>query len=446
MNRILLWVGILLLLLGCCGMCAQAEGYEACHRVTMLRESHTLENGAAIHIAYAKTALASVDETLRTLVASYCELYEPMLAALSRAEAADTRLDVGVQYSRTGTRWLSFLVYARMTRAGIITSTELTTRVYDMHTGARVTLSTLFEEDSAVWNILEAGVRKAFLRSYPSLQSNARVTEQLLRRESLRMADFTLHGMSLVLHYPAAALFEGKSSIIQVPFYYPELYGHMRAEAYEQTDNKRYYSMVCLTFNDGPNPTATPRLLNALADKGVRASFFVVGSRIEGAAALVQRERDEGHAVGAHNWLHADPSGWPQEAIRAIRTRVDDVLAETTGMPSEYNSAAYGVTAPFIDAQAGWALIAWSVQSDDMRGGSPQRIAARVQAQTRSGDIILCHDTVAHTDRNASILIDALEDIGYMFLTVDEMFAKDRVPFLGNLVYYRCEDGDFSER
>ena len=417
-----------------------------CQIVTLNRTESYLANGAAVYISRPVTYLQAVDEELNTVIDDYLQLLTPGLQALDRRTVSDDRLDVGVLYSQTGTSWLSFMIYARVTRGGTIVSTDFTTRTYDMLTGTAITLTTVFNENSDAWGILEAGVRKAFLRYYPDMRCNTRVVAQMLRRDHLYKAEFTLHGMSLVLHYSAALLFEGKSTIIQVPFYYPELYGHMSDVAYEQTDNGRYYSMVCLTYNDGPSRASTPRVLNTLTENGVRASFFISGSNIADTTALVQRERDDGHSVGGQNWLNVDTSAWPVDAVCAIRTLVDDALTETTGIPSAYNRAPGGITQPLLDAKTGWALIAWSVYANDLTGIVPDAVAARVRAQTADGDIILLHDTNARCDVNTQLIIDSLKADGYLFLTVDEMFAKDRVPFLGNIVYYRCAGGDFSPK
>jgi peptidoglycan/xylan/chitin deacetylase (PgdA/CDA1 family) len=421
---------------------AGEQGYRACHKVAMTRSHVVSENGSALSVWRADTCLDSVDDELEALADNYAAVYA------RGTEGANSRLDVNVTYSRTGTSWLSFMVSARATLGEEIRTTAFATRTYDMNTGERVTLKTLFEEESAVWGILEAGVRKAFLRHYPDLGRNTRVMEQMLRRENLHRADFTLHGMSLILHYPASRLFEGKSSIIQVPFYYPELYGHMTEKAFQQTDNKRYYRMVSLTYDDGPG-TATPRLLNVLMEKGVRATFFISGSNVGKNANLVQRERDEGHAVGGHNWLHTDTGNQPAGAIRAIRPKVDQALTQTTGVPSAYNRAPYGRYEPLTASEAGWAIIQWSVNAGDLYSKSyrsPEAIVNAVAEQTEHGDIILCHDTHPRCDLYTGMLADRLEKDGYLFLTIDEMFAKDRVPFLNNLVYYRCVEGDFSEK
>jgi peptidoglycan/xylan/chitin deacetylase (PgdA/CDA1 family) len=406
----------------------------------------TLENGSHLSAWFATACLDSVTGELRSLTENYIAVYRPILAGFDKREGASSQVEIVVSYSRTGVSWLSFMISARLTQNGRIRTTEFTTRSYDMVTGKRIFLQDIFGQENAVWGIVEAGVRKAFLRNYPDDGCNVRAAEQLLRRENLYQADFTLHGMSLVLHYPASRLFEGKSSVLQIPFYYPELYGHMTAEAFAQTDNKRYYRMVSLTYDDGPKRGTTSRLLATLMEKGVRATFFISGSRLSSEAALVQRERDDGHAVGGHNWLHTDVGGWPGPAIRAIRPRLDRALTQITGTPSAYNRAPYGRYQPLLAAEAEWALIQWSVDTWDLFPRSPEKISERVLSQTEHGDIIVCHDTNPRCDLYTGMIIDKLEDAGFLFLTIDEMFAKDRVPFLNNLVYYRCDEGEFAAK
>jgi hypothetical protein len=91
-------------------------------------------------------------------------------------------------------------------------------------------------------------------------------------------------------------------------------------------------------------------------------------------------------------------------------------------------------------------MIQWSVNPDDLSTRRPEDILRSVAEQTTDGDIILLHDTNPHCGLYTGMIIERLENDGYMFLTIDELFAKDRVPFLGNLVYFRCSNGDFSPR
>jgi peptidoglycan/xylan/chitin deacetylase (PgdA/CDA1 family) len=218
----------------------------------------------------------------------------------------------------------------------------------------------------------------------------------------------------------------------------------MVPDAFEQTDNKRYYKMASLTYNDGPSHTGTPRLLNVLIEKGVRATFFINGNLLEKNADLVLRQHEEGHAVGAHNWLNADVSGWPTTAVRAIRPKFDEALTKVIGIPSAYNRAPYGKYKPMIASKAAWAMIQWSVDPGDSSTRTPEEILDFIARQTNDGDIILLHDSNTRCDLYTKMVINKLENDGYLLLPIDEMFAKDRVPFLNDMVYFRCLNGDFS--
>jgi peptidoglycan/xylan/chitin deacetylase (PgdA/CDA1 family) len=412
----------------------------------MTRTPDVLENGSAISLWQAETCLESVNGELRALADDFVTRHKSSIAELGNGEGVNSRLDVKVIYSRTGVSWMSFIISAHVVLNGTARAVELTTRTYDMKNGSRICLKNIFDDESIVWGIIEAGVRKAFLRYYPDVGCDTRVMEQLLKREKLREAEFTLRGMSLVLHYPASRLFEGKFSIIHIPFNYLELYGHMNPDAFEQTDNKRYYKMISLTYSNGPSYTETSRLLNVLMEKGVRATFFINGKFLENNTGLVRREYEEGHSIGGQNWLNTDVRGWPAAAIRAIRPKFDSALTAAIGIPSAYNRAPYGKYKPMIESKAAWAMIQWSVDSKDLSARTPEEIVDIVARQADEGDIILLHDSNPRCDLYTKMVIDRLENDGFLFLTIDEMFAKDRVPFFNDTVYYRCLNGDFSEK
>ena len=94
-----------------------------------------------------------------------------------------------------------------------------------------------------------------------------------------------------------------------------------------------------------------------------------------------------------------------------------------------------------------WAYIQWSLDTYDWRKErSVKQILSSVKKKVADGDIILCHDIKAHTPEAARQIADYLQEQGYMFLTVDELFAKDGVTLEIGKVYYRCVDGDTSKK
>lgn len=154
---------------------------------------------------------------------------------------------------------------------------------------------------------------------------------------------------------------------------------------------------VALSFDDGPDAEATPQVLDALAQHGARATFFVIGKALAAQPQLEQRMRAEGHVIGNHSWQH---SRWQNFRLfswqRRELERCGQAIAALNGgcWPRLYRPPV-GLKSPEL-ARAVWerglTLVAWSLHSHDTRQPHPERIARRVLAKIRGGDIVLLHD------------------------------------------------------
>ena len=323
---------------------------------------------------------------------------------------------------------------------------RIATRTYNMETGTPVTLDLIFDEDSEAWQFMADRVRETLRNYWPDTEPDAEALENLCSRESLAKTDFTLHGMSLVLHYPASILYEGKQTLMEVPFYYPEIRDMMTEKAWEETDNLTYYKTVALTFDDGPRNPRSALVLDCLMKKGIRATFFCIGNLIKKTFWIVQREQDEGHAVASHNWNHNDVRHVSAKTLRAMPEKVNQVMTEVIGIPVRYNRVPKGLYPPMQKAKVDWALIQWSLDTYDWNGRSSSAVLSSVKKKIADGDIILCHDIKENAPESTRRIVNYLEEQGYIFLTVDELFAKDGVELKSGEVYYRCVDGDTSKK
>lgn len=418
---------------------------QPCHRVALTKEDTTLSDRSVIRLWTARTALTHVDEELSALTAGIAARLTPMLhQEAQKGDAA--RLEISIRYSRTGKTWLSFLVQARLTRRRTLVYQEAASCVYHMITGEAITLRDIFDDSSPGWDALVAAVNTQVSAYFPARQPDPTALESLSSRKGLADVPFTLHGMSLVLHLPAHELYPGRHTLMEITLMYPAIRPFMTEAAQRETDNLAYYKTCALTFDDGPSRTNTSLTLNALKRYGVRGTFFVVGNRIAEDDDIVQREHDEGHAIGAHNWHHGNVKNSSYETLRGMVARVDDELTNAVGVKSRYNRVPYGLYPRMIKAKTGWPLIQWSLDTYDWRGRSPERVLSTVKKQISDGDIILCHDIEANTPQAVSLILGWLEDNGYMPLTIDELFAKDGVALQSDTVYYRCAGGVTSRK
>jgi peptidoglycan/xylan/chitin deacetylase (PgdA/CDA1 family) len=190
---------------------------------------------------------------------------------------------------------------------------------------------------------------------------------------------------------------------------------------------------VALTFDDGPDAAITPQLLDLLAQSGARATFFVIGKSLVAQPQLGQRMLAEGHVIGNHSWQH---SRW--QNFRLFRWHAQElergaqaIAALDGGRRPRLYRPPVGLKRPEL-ARAAWrrglTLVAWSLHSHDTRLRDPQRIARRVLAKVRGGDIVLLHDGHDLAGRRRPqcvaalrLILVGLRERGFECVTVPEL-------------------------
>jgi len=187
--------------------------------------------------------------------------------------------------------------------------------------------------------------------------------------------------------------------------------------------------VVALTFDDGPNPDATPRILDTLGEKGVRATFFVLGSHAERWPELVRRMSSEGHKLGNHGYFHRKLQfKSPFYVSRDIRLGIRAIRRAGAPAP-RYFRAPHGFRSPWTtpiassygERTVGWSLGVW----DSDRPGVNEIVRRTIEGVT-PGSIVLLHDGDGYNpdgDRMQTAaalphIIDRLTDQGYEFATL----------------------------
>jgi peptidoglycan-N-acetylglucosamine deacetylase len=200
----------------------------------------------------------------------------------------------------------------------------------------------------------------------------------------------------------------------------PAAFPQVGTVQYPQTVPLRDHEVV-LTFDDGPNPSSTPQLLDALAAQCVQANFFLVGKHARMAPELVRREYEEGHTVGTHSETHADLGKMP---LLDAEKEIQDGIAAATAALGEANKAAPFFRAPYLSTNPALeqyliktGIMLWSIDVDpeDWRDITPQQMVERTMAQLelKHSGIILMHDVQGHTATAMPELLRELKTHGY---------------------------------
>lgn len=189
---------------------------------------------------------------------------------------------------------------------------------------------------------------------------------------------------------------------------------------------------VALTFDDVPDPRFTPAILNILKQKGVRASFFVVGERVQKYPNLLRRISKEGHTIGNHSYTHPVlKRGTLQQFITEIR-KTENAIKRITGRATRLIRPPYG---EINEKQVKWAkknrylIVNWDVDSLDWKGLQAEKIKNNVLRSVRPGSIILLHagggvgSDLSGTIKALPKIIDELRKRGYRLVTLPELLG-----------------------
>ncbi len=191
--------------------------------------------------------------------------------------------------------------------------------------------------------------------------------------------------------------------------------------------------LMALTFDDGPDPETTPRVLDALAEARAKATFFVIGERAARYPDLLARIAAEGHEIGNHTWDHPSLPTLPPG-------RITDQIARTKSRLAPLGQALmrppYGDQTRKVQSVArklGYAVVLWSISSGDWRGEDGATVSARIAEAARPGAIVLMHDALytyeAETARDRSPTVEAVTRLAdllpdYRFVTVSNLIAS----------------------
>jgi len=193
---------------------------------------------------------------------------------------------------------------------------------------------------------------------------------------------------------------------------------------------------LALTFDDGPNPVWTPRLLDILAGHGVRGTFFLIGNYAHAQPALVRRIAEAGHAIGNHSWSHPNLALTAGTKVADELKRTSGTIEQILGRPVHLFRPPFGARRPkvfHIARSRGLAPVLWNAMTNDWEEPSADRIAEnlahKIDAMTRRGHAtnIVLHDgshraqgTNREPSVNAAWQLLAKFKAKYRFVTLDE--------------------------
>ena len=211
---------------------------------------------------------------------------------------------------------------------------------------------------------------------------------------------------------------------------YLETQGEIPSEIWSQLDEKTRNAIaegtkyVALTFDDGPRCETTSVLLDGLRERGAQATFFVIGTQVTcaGNEGLLERILSEGHQVGNHTYSHERLLEIEASHVIEEIQKNDVILKNILGDGEYWLRPPYGLIDTARAALVNTPMIYWTLDPEDWKWLDAKKVTDLVVSRVKAGDIILLHDFYPSSVEAALDIIEQLQPLGYVFVTVEELF------------------------
>ena len=181
---------------------------------------------------------------------------------------------------------------------------------------------------------------------------------------------------------------------------------------------------IALTFDDGPSAVWTPALLDGLKERGVKATFFLIGENADKNPEIVKRMAEEGHLIGNHTYHHVELTKVSENEARLELADTSAVIVRITGKEPEYMRPPFGTWQRKLEQDIQMLPVLWTIDPLDWTTENQDEIVNKVVTEAEENDIILLHDCYKSSVEAGLRIVDILQEEGFVFVTVDELLLN----------------------
>ena len=326
--------------------------------------------------------------------------------------------------------YYSFVLTERMSTNNTATKTALKTFFYNIETAEILDIRTLLGEDTKSLETFSSHVRE-LLKSNKELKNLSEEQVDLATEARWILFDkFAINKDNLTIYFDEgtiAPVEQGTISVdVSMSFLNPLLAAEFQMqmvevdapiEGAENSDKKR----VALTFDDGPHPKVTRQILDTLERYNAKATFFMLGNRVQYYPEIALEVLSRGHEVGNHTWSHPVLPKLTEAQIMNEFTTTENAITAAIGQGSTVFRPPYGSTTDAINAIIPHDVAIWSIDTLDWKHRDANKLVQNVKNQMHNNAIILMHDIHQSTADGLSGVLDYLATEGYEFVTVSEI-------------------------
>lgn len=286
---------------------------------------------------------------------------------------------------------------------------------------------------------------KAFCAKYMTEYFEDQYKDKLVTGYEKALADseenynkFVLTEKGVKFYFDAGEVVSPEEGVIAVEVSYKDLEGTIREQiATRAIDPSK--PMVALTYDDGPFPASTGKILDCLEKYGAVATFFELGQNVANYPEVVKREAELGMEIGSHSWSHPNLKKESDKKVKKQIDKTNEALKKACGQTATVFRPPYGNSSKAVEKYANAPIILWSVDTLDWKSRNAKSVVKVVKGvKNLDGRVILMHSIYDSTAEATEKLVPWLLENGYQLVTVSELlqYKYNEAPQNGKLYGY----------
>ncbi|PID21528.1 1,4-beta-xylanase [Sporosarcina sp. P3] len=355
-------------------------------------------------------------------VLDYVDELKTTYAAQQQKKNRVSKLDVSFETLQHLSGNYSFVMQAVTYFADQDSQTEIQTFHINPETGNELTIEDIVDHNLEKLKRMASVVRDEIHHS-PSLEDDV-ITKSVWHPTEpmwINYRNFALTDDTLNLYFGTGEFTKRQAGPATVEIPLRKLNPYLAKEFQVATDDAEKEKTIALTFDDGPDPNYTIRILKTLEKYDAKATFFMLGNRVNAYPDIAKKVAEAGHEIGNHSWNHPSLTGIPDEVLQSEVKGTSDIIEAVIGQPATVFRPPYGAVDDRVRESTKLPVVLWNVDTLDWEHHDPELLLEHIVEDTRAGSIILMHDIHESTAEGLDAVLENLQSQGYKFVTVSEM-------------------------
>lgn len=361
-------------------------------------------------------------EVFNERVLDYVDELKTAYAAIQPKQGRVTKLDVSFETLQHLSGNYSFVMQAVTYFADRDSQTEIQTFHINPETGNELTIKDIVGNDLEKLKRMASVVRDE-IHTNPHLKDD--VIEDSVWQPTepmwINYRNFALTDDSLLVYFGTGEFTKKQAGPATVEIPLNKLNPFLASRFQVAEEQKNTQKKIALTFDDGPDPEHTMRILDILDTYKAKATFFMVGKRVHAYPDIAKEVAKAGHELGNHTWNHPSLTKVDDTTLYNEVKSTSDIIEGVTGQVATVFRPPYGAVDDRVRESTKLPVVLWSVDTLDWEHHDPGILIEHIEKDVRSGSVILMHDIHESTADGLEAVLTYLQSQNYKFVTVSEL-------------------------